>query len=591
MKSWGMKRALVGMAIVILGLAAAWAFWNPSRNPPMPDAARLVPAETLILAECPDLPGSALRWRETALAQILREPEVEAFLAVPRIRLHQNELWSRTLGPLARVQPRSAFLAVASITHNMPHAVAGCAFAGERKEMETLLAEARAQAQATSPHGRLERENYGQFQLETFTDNGITMAAALSAHAVFVANDVELLKSTLDRFSGKTPVALDSSRAYRQSLKCLPKHPDFRLFVQPNPFSDKLLAQLSPPASPETGKIEALALGAKFEGALLRERLFVLQPPTASRPQLSHKTLGLTTPHTLFYGAMAPLFAEDAPTTPHAVPLANPMRVLLSALNAAAPPATFAQFKTAFGPEHALLLDWPQTRAQPNLFLALEVRDPGNARKFVESAFRAWSRADAAGVSFWINPGNAPIHPAVALTQRHFLAGLSPESLAPFASSAVHAPAQEGTLAQSPTFVSAMASVATPQIGMAYLDARPFFERFYGWLRPTILFWGSVKLGNVCDFGRLPFPAPISRHLTPISLSATQTRAGVLLESTGPVTFMEVSAGLGAAASAILLPTLQVVPSLPGPQGKSPLLPSPLSAPDAPEPSSEGMQP
>lgn len=579
------------MAIVILGLAAGWIYWNRSRVHPMPDAARLVPAETLLLAECPDLPGSARRWQQTALAQILREPEVAAFLREPLNRLRQNELWARTQGQLTRLQPRSAFLAVASITQNMPHAVAGCTFAGERKEAEALLALARAQAQAASPHGQFAQENHGQFQIETFSDNGVTVAAALSPHSLFVANDVDLLKSTLDRFSGKAPLALNSSRAYRQSIKRLPKHPDFRFFAQPSPFSDKLLAQLlSPPAAPEMGKIQAIALGARFEGTLLRERLFVLQPPTLSRPQLSHKTLGLTTPRTLFYGAMAPLFSEEAPT-PRAVPLANPMRVLLSALNAAAPPATFAQFKNAFGPEHALLLDWPQTKAQPNLFLALEVRDPGNARKFVESAFRAWSRADAAGVSFWINPGNAPLHPAVALTQRHFLAGLSPESLAPFASSAVHAPAQEGTLAQSPAFVGAMAAVAKPQIGMAYLDAGPFFERFYGWLRPTILFWGSVKLGAVCDFGKLPLPATVSRHLTPISLSATQTGSGILLESTGPVTFTEVSAGLGAAASALLLPTLRVVPPPPRLQGPPLLRPSPLSAPDAPESLQGGAQP
>ena len=574
------------MVVAILGLAAGWTLWSPSHERPLP-AARLVPAETLLLAECPDLPGTALRWRETALAQILREPQVAAFLAAPLARLRQNEAWTRTLGRLARVQPRTAFLAVASLTENMPHAVGGISFAGDRKEAEALLAEARAQAQAASPQGKLGRESYGPFQIETFSEGGVTVAACLTARSVFVANDVELLKSTLDRFSGKAPVALATARAYLKSMKRLPQHPDLRLFAQPNPYSDKLLARLGPPAAPELGKIEAIALGARFEGELLRERLFVLQSPTASRPQLSHQTMGLTTPRTLFYGALAPLFDEEAPSRPSAPPASHPMRVLLSALNAA-PPATFAQFKTAFGPEHALLLDWPQAAAQPNLFLALEVRDPVNARKFVASAFRAWSRADADGVSFWINPGNAPIHPAVALTQRHFLAGLSPESLAPFASCAVHAPAREGTLAQSPAYVSAMAAVSKPQIGMAYLDARPFFERFYGWLRPAILFWGSVKLGRVCDFGKLPLPASIGRHLTPISLSATQTGSGILLESTGPVTFMEVSIGLGAAASALLAPTPQIHPPLPKPQ---PLLPSPLSAPAVPGPSPDGSRP
>ncbi len=570
------------MGVAIIGIVAGWTVWNFSLESPVA-AARLVPAETLLLAEWPDLPGSALRWRHTALAGIVREPEVQAFLGKPLARLGQNAGWARAIGSLARLQPRSAFLAVATITENMPHAVFGINYAGKRQEAEALIAEGRAQVQAASPDGKLLREPYGKLQIESYSDNGITIAVCVTHHSIFVANDRELLKSVLDHASGQMLVALNSSRAYRKSVKQLPRHPDFRLFVQPNPYSDKLLAGLVQPVASGPGKIEAMALGLRFEGANLRERLFILQNTATPHPRLSYKTLGLTTPRTLFYGAMAPLLSEGSVQDPGVPPSGHPMRVLFSALSAT-PPATFSEFKSAFGPEHALLLDWPQTQSQPNLFLALEVRNPAQARKFVETAFRAWTRADAAGVSFWINNGNLPIHPAVALTERHFLAGLSPESLAPFASSAAHLPTQEGTLAQSPAYLKAMSAVGKPSIGMAYLDARPFFERFYGWLRPVIIFWGSLKMGEISDFSNLPLPETIGRHLTPISLSATQSGPGILLESTGPITFLEVSAGLGVVGGAMILPRLQVVPPPKKLPGTPPLQPSPLSAPASPEP-------
>lgn len=569
-----MKRTVVAIAVVGVCLAAGVALWR-SRQPEnrLVAAAQLVPSETLLLADFPDLPATAIRWRETALYEIFMEPQVQTFLAKPLARLRKNGRMDR----LSQAQPQRAFLAVVSVTNGMPRAVGGLAFAGSRAEVQAFVARARERAQSASPQGKLARLSYGSFEIETFSDNGITLAGCLAQNWYFVANDIDLLKTTLDRFTGKTLTALATAPNYLQSQAALPGYPDFRLFSQPGVLSDRLLARLNaagrlvdPQESAALRKIRAVALATRLEGRRIRDSLFLYEPDTPQRPVLNGKTLALTTPNTLFYAAMAPLFSEQDPQQgdPKAAPGIIPMRTLLTALHS--PPATLLQFKTAFGPEHAVLLDWPADVAQPNLFLACEIRDPAEARRFVEQVFHAWNRADAEGVSFWTlsleDPTMAQFHPTVALTAHHLLAGLSPESLKSFASTDVHPPTAAATLERTPRYAGVMASLPKARTGIAYLDTKPFFEHVYGWIRPAAMLWGNgiAALNGAVDFAKLPTTSVIADHLTPIGLSASQTDSGLLLETTGPVSFLELGAGLGAAAFGVALPVMNEKPAVPG---------------------------
>ena len=577
------------MLAVALCLGAGWLLWRGGAAMRQVPAARLVSPEALLFAECPDLGATALRWRETALCALLREPQMRAFLARPvggfKKRMGWEDGGRRTM---ERIRPTQAFLAVTSLAGNMPRAVGGFAFAGERRALEEEIAKMRAQARAASPQGRLERIAYREFQIETFSDNGITVAGCLARNWYFVANDTDLLKATLDRFAGKTVATLATAEPYRASLAPLPSHPDFRLFMQSAAFSEKLLAAFAEePVSPR--KIRGIAVAARLEGSRLRDTVFLYEPDAPPRPVLNGKTLDLTTPGTLFYAAIAPRVPDPNDERQRGkepgLPGNNALPTLRTALAAQA--ATIEQFRSAFGPEHALLLEWPAGAERPGLFLAMEVRDPGEARRFVESAFHAWSRDDAAGVPFWTltmdDPAMAQFHPAVALTSRHLLAGLSPESLRPFAVSTLRPSGMGETLAQSPAFVGTMAALSKPQNGIAWLDARPLFERVYGLLRPLAMLWGNAlpAFAGIADFSKLPTGDVIARHLSPIGLSVSQTETGLLMESTGTVTFLELGAGLGAAGFAIAAPTLrQKGPPQKGGLGLLPPAPAaPLSAP------------
>ena len=91
MESLGMKRTVVAVVLAAACLGAGVAVWRWSRERQV-SAAQLAPAETLLLADFPDLPATAMRWKETALYALLHEPQVQAFLAKPLVGLQQNDV-------------------------------------------------------------------------------------------------------------------------------------------------------------------------------------------------------------------------------------------------------------------------------------------------------------------------------------------------------------------------------------------------------------------------------------------------------------------------------------------------------------------
>jgi len=264
-----MKKAvltIVGVGVVA-GVAAGLLVWKRRAEVGTTPLAQWVPAETVALAELPDLAASSIRWRETALWKILHEPEVQAFLDRPRSKVPKNAAWDDTLDHLRRVQPRRGFLAVTGVVDNMPRVVGGFAFSGQRDEVEALVAKAKAQAQAASPGGKAELSRYQNFEIESFSDKGVTVAGAFAGNWYFVANNLDLLKATLDRFaSGSAEGALSGTEIYKKSVSRLPSNPDFRVFLQPAAFFEKLMAfsasagqNIDPNQAAELRKIQAVA--------------------------------------------------------------------------------------------------------------------------------------------------------------------------------------------------------------------------------------------------------------------------------------------------------------------------------------------
>ena len=568
-----MKKALVFIAVLAgVGLAAGLFVFKDKVAVRQLSAAEFLPQETLLFAELPDFRATGIRWRETALSKIAGEPEVQAFLERPRSKIPKNSTWDDVVARLRKADARQVFAAVTAISDNMPRMIAGFSFGGDRKEVEALVAKARAQAQSNSPTGKSELIRHGDLEIETFTVKEITIAGAFASDWYFVANNVELLKSTLDRFGGKAQGALSQAEPYRNATAHMPLNPDARLFIQPATLFDKVVMlsavsgnPIDPQQAAEMRNIQAVCGGVRLEGERIRDTFFVLQPKGARHPALSGSTLSVTTPDTILYYAFAPLIPDRIPMVDLTAlaSLSNELRNVAETLGGST--ATLTKVKEAFGPEYAFYSDWPAQSGQPTLGLAVQVRDAKLARQFADAVFAGWKQESGADVSTWSAPANAglPWVPAVALTNKYFLASLNAEALQ---KSIAQSKAGGATLEKSTTYTGALATVTKPETTLAYLDTKALFERVYDVLRPMAFLGANLipHAAEYVDFGKLPATQTISKHLQPIILSGAQLKDGVLFESTGPVSVYEAGLGLLAVGGAVAIPMMKGKPLLPG---------------------------
>lgn len=573
------KTALtIAAAAAITGIAAGLLVWNRGSAAAPIAAAQVLPAETLLVLEAPDCRGSLARWPQTALAHLLSEPETVAFLEHPLSCCPKRALWSHVLEHLNEADIRQGFFALTGISDNMPHVVGGLAFRATRREsMERAVALIRAQAQAANPSGKFETIEHRGCVIETFSAREVTVAAVFAGDWFFFGNDVKLLEATLDRPAGKrsaraanaSSLATDPSYAACQAR--MPANADFRFYAKASPFIEKVLALTGVDRSQTEWlrKIEAVAGATRIVGQRMHDRICVLQPGCPRLPELTRATLRLTSPDTLFYYAFAPAIPDSLPlasaaSTPSSVLGAGPLQGLLWGMRGFAQSLTelgvrVEDFKASFGPEFAALLNWPAASSGaddaglPPFHLAGQVRNGAAARKFADTLFASLPRKQTQGVTLWTYP--PPYSPTVALTNDFLLTCFTGDPNA-----AVTRLGKKGdSLEASKEFTAAVATVAQPGNTLVYLDTRALLDRTHDWLSCMATIWANFvpHAGDYVQMNRLPSYETVSKHLLPMVLSAKQTGDGALIETSGPITFFQASAALGALTSAAAVPVIE----------------------------------
>jgi hypothetical protein len=186
-------------------------------------------------------------------------------------------------------------------------------------------------------------------------------------------------------------------------------------------------------------------------------------------------------------------------------------------------------------------LDWPAGAAQPTFVLALDVRDAGKARAFLEVigsgglGTPAWEKSEQGGTLLYSVPnvGLPMTTPAFGLTDRFLTFGLSKESVL-----AVLRQTSGGEKLNSlPAYATAASTVVAPTSTFSYIDLRGLIERAYGTFRPFLLMSLAFMpdAGQYIDAGKLPATDTLTRHLGPIVYSQARTDRGTLVESTGTI--------------------------------------------------------
>jgi hypothetical protein len=523
----------------------------------------LVPGDAVAFVQIPDLQRTRERWGHTALYQIVHEPEVQAFLAKPKSKLPQDQHLQDDWDKFHKIDPKEGFLAVTAVTDKLPKFVAGFDYKGAKNDAADLANEWKEKLKSAYPSGKSDIVQYDSGEIETFQFEGNTVATTFRNHWFFVADDVDLLKATLDRLAGKGsgPVLRDDAD-YKSSVAKLPAESDGVLFIQPKTLVDRFvtLIAISDPAIDtkqldEWKKVQAVSAGVKLDGEKIRDAVFIKEPIAAGAPAMARNSFAFTTPDTLLYFATL-LHLDTAPRLPD--PALDNTGVLaaiqLLVQSVQSKGLTYDDFKSTFGPEFGLVVDWPGGVIQPSPLFALDVRDAAKAGKFVDaltdgsSGLSAWGKQVIDGVPYYALPqesaGLIAVNPVVAITDKALLFGLSLDS--------VQQAVQNGKSAtpkidKSAGFQASSALVGKPAGAFGYIDSKALFEKVYGVASSTLKVMAvfNPHASDYADLSKLPSTEAISKHLSPIVYSQSTDADGVLVESVGPVTFNEAAFAVG----------------------------------------------
>ena len=599
-----MKRFVLPLVVVVL-LAGAGIYLQRRVAPHARQVASWLPGGTILFEDMPDLHRTAERWPETALAQIIDEPEVQAFLERPLSEIpHRQELDQR-LAQLGRIDPLHFFLAVTDWSGaGAPSAIAGLYYSGSRQDLESLVDELRKEVEAAWPAGKPDIEKYGSGEIETFTTPDFSAGLAYRGQWIFIATDAGLLKATLDRFEGqKDPNSLAELPAFKKTLEHLPPAPDNLFFLRPALLADKaasLALMVDPTVDTQQADklkdIESVSVALKLDGEEMRDAAYIIKADTAEQPDpadetpLAKDSLKLSTPDTIVAVSSRVHAPPDAQLPdPHSDPT-GVLQLLASYLKIFADQGLgMQQLGEAFGPESGFLLDWPAGVMIPAPVVMMDVRDAALAKKFLDTlttlpiaAGVEFTHQDAGGISYYSLPptgiGLFPLQVTVGLTGKCVIGALSVDALKQAAKRwDEHGAGLDGTEG----FKRATALVAEPTSSFAYVDTKAIFGRVYGLFRGVASMGFVPHLSNYVDIGKLPAPETITRHLGPMVTSGSVRDGGLLVESAGPVTTSQAvlvtAITVGAAALPVVEQQLQgqsvTIPGFPGlsPKGSNPV--------------------
>lgn len=593
----------VGLLAIVAGGAAVYLKQKPLHAfSSRPRIAACLPSGTLILLSAPDPARTATDWKTTDLYKIWGEPEVKAFLEKPLSLLPASPELEAAALQAAKVDPKNLFVALTSLDEkeSRPHLLAGFQFKGDSKEVDALLAKPKAWLRQSQPAGKADLVNYQGRAIETFeTPDGDVLASAFLDDWYLIGNDVSLLKTTIDRLDHRTSAgtpSLDQDPAFQSVCAKLPDGPETLIFARSQPFLGRIFALAAASGQPvpaesraEAEKLQAFGAATRIEDGKIHDTIYALAPGGAPG-KLMMSSLPLTSADTLFY--VATTFKVPATFNVPALP-GTPANAGLAALAGWADAfrkqgISAETFRAALGDEASFQIDWPASNAQPAPVVSFDVRDRAAAQKLLDGLVAAhiedgpaWQKlpSDKGVVLYTLNlPSVVFVSPTLTLTDKHVLAGLNPDDVR---AAATRESTGGGAMAQTPGYKSAAAAVVKPNVAFAYVDAKAFFDRAYGVLKPAATMGAAIfapQLGDYVDVGKLPGTETISRHLSPTVFSEAVDSQGITVESLGSVTVAQAIAGLAIATGAAAEPMLQKQYGLPtapaAPVQKKPQTPS-----------------
>ncbi len=566
-----MKKLAVVIVIALVVAAAVWVVLRIQLARQVAAVPQLLPETTLVLLQVPDLKKTRKEWHESDLYQLWREPAVQEWLQKPLARLPQSGGGARSLADFLALEPRHSFLALTSLERNEPKLIGGFHFEASAEKAREFIGQREAELLAKTKSATRETVVYGQHKIETVRVSRFAFASVYDNHWYFVANDLAVLKGLLDRVDhrvAKGDRSLEQNAAYAAAVKHLPGDYAGMLFLEPQPFVQKLipLVAMTGQSLPmdqlqRLQQVQSVAAALVFEHGKMRETDIATMPEVSAEKKLERRLLPAAGANTFLYSDSRLHWSDNllASSAPEAMGLPALVQQFTSAVKAKG--ISIADLRQAFGEELEVVADWSPQSRWPTLLAALPVKDPSRARQVagaltsVEIGGAPWTRTEENGVTFFrAEPfsGFIPLHPAIAVSDRFILVGSEATAVSGMLTRLAQ-PA--GELAKSAAFHGATAELPAADSAFNYIDTRLLYERTDAAARPLLLMGAAFypALQKTVDLTRLPPVEAIAGHLSPIVMSQRYETDGYVTESIGPVTFREATIGVAAAVGGLLI--------------------------------------
>lgn len=547
-----MKKVLLVLVLLALLVAGAFVYFLSNRG--VTDGAELVPAETVAYLAIPDLSRSGQRWKETAIAKIGAEPQVQAFLAGPQKMLGNGAVAEAT-GILENLKPERFFLAVTGVTESSADVVLGFQYAGGRSDFDAAMKRLDDQLVSMFPDGKKSSSTHDGTTIDAFTSDSFTLFTAAEKNWGFLATSTAAMEGVLDRMNGRdSSESLASAEVFKSTLSHLAVDPDFMWFAKVGPLLDVLLkigeeagGVVDPDQLATARKIKALGGTLKFEGPDQKELTFIEMDGMPKLPELSEGMMDLTAADsTAFVESVLDLETISSPE--YLASLPPPAQQFFESAG-----LTGGALKEVLGGEVGVVVKWSPGAYVPAVLLGLTIKDRAKVEAIVTKALveagMEMTVSDANGAKVMAFPpmGMQIVDPALAVTDTYFLASLTSSELGRALEN------KGGTLKDSEAFKPALAAYEGDNQAFGFIDSKTIFESIYNQIRPVIILSASMSpdAAKVINPEKLPETAVMSQHLTPIIYTNRQIDNGWLIESHGPITFSQagllIGAGVGVA--------------------------------------------
>ena len=595
-----MKRFL----LLLCGAALAGGIWlaiNGSLKAQSAPVTSLLPGGTLAMVHLPDFTATREQWHQSDLYKLWTEPAVQQFLQRPLTKARDVGNVRDRMQELEELGVKDGFLALTAWEENRPKLAGGFRFKGSAADAERVIGKWRGRLQENAPNAETETIKHRHHRLEVVRPGAITVATAYYDEWFFAANDVEVLKTLLDRAdkSLQDDETLGAEENFVAAVRHMPSTYAAMAYGRLDKYFEQLSARM--PAGALTGdnldklrQIRSAAAATAFENGKIRDVLFVAMPkPTTDAGELTRASLSIATTQSFLYVAKLINLTNQlsGPNAP-AGGFPGGLQRVIDAIVASG--ITFDEWNSAFGSELGLVGEWPENSRIPALFATLPVKDATNANRIVGKLTTSaapegtgWTTSTSDGVQLYsMPPPNpmVPVTPAIAVTEKLLIAGIDPASVQ---AASKRTQGGDSGLGANETFTDAESLVRPGGQSFIYVDTALLYTRLDAAVRPMLVMAAAFvpSIAQAVDLSLLPPADVVTRHLSPIVVSQNYKADGYVTEAVGPVSIFHAAVGIARATGAGAKWFQPQTPSGSPPPANAPavpILPAPADASPSP---------